>query len=85
MWPEIWHLAMECVQEAHAQGTCVYRCLLVGVVYLIGYEVCVLDAAVLLQAKWDTGLHEVWGTIISYDEVAAAISNIESMSFSFPY
>ena len=56
------------------------RCLLVGVVYLIGYEVCVLDAAVLLQAKWDTGLHEVWGTIISYDEVGL-ISNKESNGF----
>ena len=30
----------------------------------LGYRVCVLDAAVLLKAKWDTFMHEVWVSII---------------------
>lgn len=30
---------------------------------------CILDAAVLLQAKWDKGLNEVWGVIVPVEEV----------------
>ena len=31
---------------------------------------CVLDAAVLLQAKWDTGLNEVWVSIVPVEEAS---------------
>lgn len=34
-----------------------------------GYKVCVLDAAVLLKAKWDRKCHEVWASIIPAKEV----------------
>ena len=37
---------------------------------MTGYSVCILDAAVLLQAKWDTGLNEVWVAIIPVEEVS---------------
>lgn len=34
-----------------------------------GKDVCVLDAAVLLEAGWTDMVHEVWVTIIPEEEV----------------
>jgi phosphopantetheine adenylyltransferase/dephospho-CoA kinase len=39
-------------------------------IHLIGKTICVLDAAVLLEAGWDHLVHEVWVTIIPRDEVS---------------
>ena len=36
---------------------------------VIGKEVVVLDAAVLLEASWDSMVHEVWTTLVPKDEV----------------
>jgi hypothetical protein len=36
----------------------------------VGYDVIVLDAAVLLEAGWDDMVHEVWTTVIPTDEVS---------------
>ena len=40
------------------------------VTVVLGKKVCVLDAAVLLEAGWDRYVHEVWVTIIPHDEVS---------------
>ena len=34
-----------------------------------GFKVCILDAAVLLEAEWDRACHEVWGTVVPPKEV----------------
>ena len=56
VWPEIWRLTEAGIAEAHASG----------------HEVCVVDAAVLLQAGWQDHLHEVWVTIAPIKEVGEA-------------
>ena len=38
-----------------------------------GYKVCILDAAVLLQAEWNKGLHEVWVSIVPHKEVSVGV------------
>ncbi|XP_065896616.1 bifunctional coenzyme A synthase-like isoform X2 [Dysidea avara] len=48
VWPEIWRLAHQQIINAWDQG----------------YKVCVVDAAVLLEAEWDQYLHEVWVTVV---------------------
>ena len=42
---------------------------------LLGKTICVLDAAVLLEAGWDQYVHEVWVTIIPRDEVSCIFQN----------
>lgn len=37
--------------------------------FLAGKQVCVVDAAVLLEAGWTDMVHEVWVTIIPDEEV----------------
>lgn len=37
-----------------------------------GYEIVVIEAAVLLQAGWEQHVHEVWACIIPPDEVIEA-------------
>ena len=53
VWPEIWRLAQEKIQEAHSKG----------------FGVCVMDAAVMLKAGWDKYVHEIWVTIVPEKEV----------------
>lgn len=53
VWPEIWRLAQEKIQEAHSKG----------------FGVCVVDAAVMLKAGWDKYVHEIWVTIVPKKEV----------------
>lgn len=38
-----------------------------------GKAVCVLDAAVLLEAGWQEMVHEVWTAVIPEEEVGAAL------------
>ncbi len=54
VWPEIWRLVESRIADAHASG----------------YAVCVVDAAVLLQAGWQDKVHEVWVTIAPVKEVS---------------
>ena len=35
-----------------------------------GFKVCILDAAVLLEAEWDHACHEVWVTVVPPKEVS---------------
>ena len=56
VWPEIWRMVETRVAEAHASG----------------HAVCVVDAAVLLQAGWQDHVHEVWVTIAPVKEVRGA-------------
>ena len=39
------------------------------VCYCVGFEVCIIDAAVLLQAEWNKIVHEIWVPILSAKEV----------------
>lgn len=39
----------------------------------LGKAVCVLDAAVLLEAGWQDMVHEVWTAIIPEEEVGSAL------------
>ncbi|XP_010022448.1 PREDICTED: LOW QUALITY PROTEIN: bifunctional coenzyme A synthase-like, partial [Nestor notabilis] len=52
VWPEIARMVKEQIREAEAQGK----------------AVCVLDAAVLLEAGWQDMVHEVWTAVIPEDE-----------------
>ena len=54
MWPEIWRLAEEKIAQAHSDG----------------HRVCVIDAAVMLNAGWQQHMHEVWVTIAPDTEVS---------------
>ncbi|KAE8574664.1 hypothetical protein XENTR_v10003524 [Xenopus tropicalis] len=53
VWPAIAMLAKKTMEEAASQGI----------------SVCVLDAAVLLEAGWNSMVHEVWTVIIPEKEV----------------
>uniref|UniRef100_A0A8D2NZ28 Bifunctional coenzyme A synthase n=2 Tax=Zosterops TaxID=36298 RepID=A0A8D2NZ28_ZOSLA len=57
VWPKIAQMAKENVREAEAQGK----------------AVCVVDAAVLLEAGWQDMVHEVWTAIIPEDEAVRRI------------
>ena len=57
VWPEIERLALE---EAHHLWTS-------------GCPVVVLDAAVLLEAGWETSCHEVWVCVVPREEAVARI------------
>ncbi|XP_072535078.1 bifunctional coenzyme A synthase [Salminus brasiliensis] len=57
VWPEIAILVKERVQQAKEEGK----------------HVCVLDAAVLLEAEWTDMVHEVWVAIIPEEEAVRRI------------
>ena len=60
VWPEIWRLAQEKIQEAHSKG----------------FGVCVVDAAVMLKAGWNKHVHEIWVTIVPEKEVIFFPGNV---------
>uniref|UniRef100_A0A8C5TR90 Bifunctional coenzyme A synthase n=1 Tax=Malurus cyaneus samueli TaxID=2593467 RepID=A0A8C5TR90_9PASS len=64
VWPEIAQMAKDRVREADAQGK----------------AVCVLDAAVLLEAGWQDMVHEVWTAIIPEDEAVRRIVARDGLS-----
>ncbi len=53
VWPEIRRLILEGIQNHTEQGA----------------KAIVLDAAILLEAKWDELCHDVWVVIIPKEEV----------------
>ncbi|XP_061873538.1 bifunctional coenzyme A synthase [Colius striatus] len=57
VWPEIARMVKEQLEEASAQGK----------------AVCVLDAAVLLEAGWQDMVHEVWTAVIPEEEAVKRI------------
>ncbi|NXY51981.1 COASY synthase, partial [Ceuthmochares aereus] len=64
VWPEIAQMVKEQIREADAQGK----------------AVCVLDAAVLLEAGWQDMVHEVWTTIIPEEEAVKRIMARDGLS-----
>ncbi|XP_040292999.1 bifunctional coenzyme A synthase isoform X2 [Bufo bufo] len=64
VWPAIAALAKEAVEEAAANGILV----------------CVMDAAVLLEAGWNEMVHEVWTVIIPEKEAISRITNRDGVS-----
>ncbi|XP_027027399.1 bifunctional coenzyme A synthase [Tachysurus fulvidraco] len=64
VWPEIALLVKERVQQAKEDGK----------------RVCVLDAAVLLQAGWTDMVHEVWVAVIPEEEAMRRIVQRDGVS-----
>ncbi|KAM9296315.1 bifunctional coenzyme A synthase [Gastrophryne carolinensis] len=64
VWPAIASLAKEATQEAAAKGI----------------SVCVMDAAVLLEAGWDDMVHEIWTVIIHEQEAVLRIMERDGVS-----
>ncbi|XP_071584482.1 bifunctional coenzyme A synthase [Heliangelus exortis] len=64
VWPEIARMVKEQIGEADAQGK----------------AVCVLDAAVLLEAGWQDMVHEVWTAIIPEEEAVRRIMARDGLS-----
>ncbi|XP_066442144.1 bifunctional coenzyme A synthase [Eleutherodactylus coqui] len=64
VWPAIVVLAKEAVEEAAAKGI----------------SVCVMDAAVLLEAGWNEMVHEVWTVIIPEKEAISRIMKRDGVS-----
>uniref|UniRef100_A0A8B9F6F1 Bifunctional coenzyme A synthase n=1 Tax=Amazona collaria TaxID=241587 RepID=A0A8B9F6F1_9PSIT len=64
VWPEIARMVKEQIREAEAQGK----------------AVCVLDAAVLLEAGWQDMVHEVWVAVIPEDEAVRRVVARDGLS-----
>uniref|UniRef100_A0A8B9C4X8 Bifunctional coenzyme A synthase n=1 Tax=Anser brachyrhynchus TaxID=132585 RepID=A0A8B9C4X8_9AVES len=64
VWPEIARLVRKEIREADAQGK----------------AVCVLDAAVLLEAGWQEMVHEVWTAVIPEEEAVKRIMDRDGLS-----
>ncbi|KAK5850940.1 hypothetical protein PBY51_001774 [Eleginops maclovinus] len=64
VWPEIALLVKNIISQARKEGK----------------QVCVLDAAVLLQAGWTDMTHEVWVTIIPEEEAVIRITERDGLT-----
>lgn len=64
VWPEIALLVKSKIQQAREEGK----------------QVCVLDAAVLLEAGWNDMVHEVWVTVIPEEEAVSRITERDGVS-----
>uniref|UniRef100_A0A3Q2QK84 Bifunctional coenzyme A synthase n=1 Tax=Fundulus heteroclitus TaxID=8078 RepID=A0A3Q2QK84_FUNHE len=64
VWPEIALLVKRTINQAREEGK----------------EVCVVDAAVLLEAGWTDLVHEVWVTIIPEEEAVVRITERDGIS-----
>ncbi|KAJ0044082.1 hypothetical protein NL108_010182 [Boleophthalmus pectinirostris] len=64
VWPEIALLVKNRIQQARDEGK----------------QVCVLDAAVLLEAGWNDMVHEVWVTVIPEEEAVSRIRERDGVS-----
>ncbi|XP_011308959.1 bifunctional coenzyme A synthase [Fopius arisanus] len=52
VWPAILEAAVDEIQKLHVQG----------------YEIIVMEAAVLIQARWQSVCHEIWTCIVPHSE-----------------
>lgn len=64
VWPEIALLVKDRIQQAREEGQ----------------QVCVVDAAVLLEAGWTDFVHEIWVTVIPEDEAVLRITERDGVS-----
>ncbi|XP_072041842.1 bifunctional coenzyme A synthase-like [Amphiura filiformis] len=63
VWPEIARMAKEQIQQLTSKG----------------HNVCVLDAAVLLEAGWQDFVNEIWVCVIPKDEALRRITDRDSI------
>lgn len=64
VWPEIALLVKEKINQAREEGK----------------QVCVMDAAVLLEAGWTDMVHEIWVTIIPEEEAVQRITERDGVT-----
>ncbi|XP_056222192.1 bifunctional coenzyme A synthase [Seriola aureovittata] len=64
VWPEIALLVKNTIRQSGEEGK----------------QVCVVDAAVLLEAGWTDMVHEVWVTVIPEDEAVSRITERDGVS-----
>ncbi|KAJ8024780.1 Bifunctional coenzyme A synthase [Holothuria leucospilota] len=64
VWPEIARMAQDLISSYAKEGK----------------DVCILDAAVLLDANWDEFTHEVWSCIIPKEEALKRIIDRDGLS-----
>nr|XP_019938799.1 PREDICTED: bifunctional coenzyme A synthase [Paralichthys olivaceus] len=64
VWPEIARLVKKTISQAREEGK----------------QVCVVDAAVLLEAGWTDMVHEVWVTVIPEDEAVLRITERDGVA-----
>ncbi|XP_068120099.1 bifunctional coenzyme A synthase [Hyperolius riggenbachi] len=64
VWPAIAEMAKQASAEAAARGI----------------SVCVMDAAVLLEAGWDSMVHEIWTVIIQEKEAVSRIMSRDGVT-----
>ncbi|XP_061087388.1 bifunctional coenzyme A synthase [Conger conger] len=64
VWPEIALCVKQKIQQAREEGK----------------QVCVVDAAVLLEAGWTDMVHEVWVTVIPEEEAVSRITARDGLS-----
>lgn len=64
VWPEIALLVKNTISKAREEGK----------------QVCVVDAAVLLEAGWTDMVHEVWVTIIPEEEAVSRITERDGVN-----
>lgn len=46
----------------------------INILYSKGYNIIVMEAAVLIQAKWQDECHEIWCCIIPQNEVGSRVT-----------
>ncbi|KAH0560570.1 bifunctional coenzyme A synthase [Cotesia glomerata] len=64
MWPAILDVAMNKIKELQAQGA----------------KIIVMEAAVLIQAKWQYVCHEIWTCIIPHEEAVKRVMERNNLS-----
>ncbi|CAG5088347.1 Similar to COASY: Bifunctional coenzyme A synthase (Sus scrofa) [Cotesia congregata] len=64
MWPAILDVAMSKIKELQAQGA----------------KIIVMEAAVLIQAKWQYVCHEIWTCIIPHEEAVKRVMERNNLS-----
>uniref|UniRef100_A0A3Q3EDU5 Bifunctional coenzyme A synthase n=1 Tax=Labrus bergylta TaxID=56723 RepID=A0A3Q3EDU5_9LABR len=64
VWPEIALLVKERIRKAREEGK----------------QVCVVDAAVLLEAGWTDMVHEIWVTVIPEEEAVSRITERDGVN-----
>jgi phosphopantetheine adenylyltransferase/dephospho-CoA kinase len=57
----------------------------IQILYEAGYQIVVMEAAILLQAGWDQHVHEVWACIIPPEEVISRLRRKEIYEVMYWY
>jgi phosphopantetheine adenylyltransferase/dephospho-CoA kinase len=57
----VWPVLLDCAKEQ------------IQMLSVAGYQIVVMEAAILLQAGWDQHVHEIWACIIPPEEVIGQV------------